>query len=108
MKSSQNHRTWNSISKAKIKTPNRMKLNREFGQNRTIKHNRINIVHFWLRSFFKQIRFLIKQIASNALIYDENHVQCFNEMAKISVWKEIAHDYRGLSVQSKSIRFNSF
>lgn len=92
-----------------------MNMKREFGQNGKINGNQVrtskqnqpilsktqstnSIVHFWLRNFFKQIRFLLKQIASNSIIYDENHMECFNEMAKISVWKEIAHDYRGLAV----------
>lgn len=66
-----------------------------------ISQNMINVAHFWLHSFFKQVRFLLKQIASNSIIYDKNHIECFNELAKISVWKEIAHDYKGLSLQSK-------
>lgn len=121
MKSPRNQPKWNRSFKAeKIKANNRMNMKREFGQNRrvngneaidpmlTLQNNNNNndddkAVHFWLRSFFRQVRFLFKQIAANAIIYDENHMEWFNEMMKICVWKEIAHDYRGLSLQGKII-----
>lgn len=85
-----------------------MSMKREFDetsnkytQSMVTSQNVQSPTHFWLRNFFQQVRFLLKHVASHSIIYDENHIECFNELAKISVWKEIAHDYRGLFLQSK-------
>lgn len=109
--------------KAKIKAANRKNLKRKIGQKRKMNGNRVQTnnrndsmltaqsstdnVHFWLHSFFKQVQFLLKQIAANAILYDENHMDCFKEAMKICVWKEIAHDYRGLCILGKSLFFPS-
>lgn len=106
--------------KKKIRTTNRKNIEREFDGNREMKQNQqqtdkhiqpmltlqnsqnlFDVAHFWLRKFFKQLKFLLENIAAHPIIYDENHVGCFNEMAKTSVWKEIAHDYKSLSLKSK-------
>lgn len=119
-KSARHQPSRNSILKANIKASNKMKMKRVFMGNRkrngsqvqtskyaqpmskTFSQNsQLDDQHFWLHNFFNQVRFLLKHIASNPILFDENHIECFNEMAKISAWKEIAHDFKGLSLQSE-------
>lgn len=115
MKTLRNQPKRNSILKANIKATNRMNMKCQYNgdhqqigdctqtmlNSQSSQNSQMNVQHFWLYRFFKQVRFLLKQIASNSIIYDENHIECFNDLAKISVWKEIAHDFKGLSLQSK-------
>lgn len=57
--------------------------------------------HFWLQSFLKQVILLLKRLIANPIIYDENHIQFFDDLAKTAVWKEIAHDFKGLFAKSE-------
>lgn len=57
--------------------------------------------HYWIKSFFNQVILLLKRLIANPITYDENHIQFFDDLAKIAVWKEIAHDYKGLFAKSE-------
>lgn len=57
--------------------------------------------HYWLRSFFKQVIFLLKRILANRVLYDVKHVNFGDDDIKTAIWKEIAYDYKGQFEQSK-------
>lgn len=60
--------------------------------------------HYWLRSFFKQVVFILKRILANRVLYDANHIHFTDEAIKYAVWKEMTYDYKGQFTQSKSIQ----